>query len=66
VPPLYGEELFRAAPHPKRLEIVPGVGHDDFIMRAGPRWADAITTWARGQSAAVDPSLRSRPGRRPP
>jgi uncharacterized protein len=46
VPRLHGEALYEAARGPKRLEILPGVGHNDVISRAGARWAEAIATWA--------------------
>jgi uncharacterized protein len=47
VPALHGEALYEAATCPKRLEILPGVGHNDLIARAGARWAEAIAGWAR-------------------
>jgi uncharacterized protein len=43
VPLLHGEELFQAAPQPKRLEVFPAAGHND--MLGGP-WAETITAWA--------------------
>ena len=46
VPLMYGEELFTAAPEPKRLCVLPGVGHNDLITLAGEAWADAIASWA--------------------
>jgi uncharacterized protein len=42
VPLFHAEELFRAAPHPKHLRIIEGVGHNDLVTRAGPAWATAI------------------------
>ncbi len=46
VPLMYGEELFTAAPEPKRLRVLPGVGHNDLITLAGEAWAGAIASWA--------------------
>jgi pimeloyl-ACP methyl ester carboxylesterase len=43
VPLLHGEELFHAAPQPKRLEVFPTLGHND--MLTGP-WAETIAAWA--------------------
>jgi uncharacterized protein len=47
VPPVHGEALYDAATCPKRLEILPGVGHNDLVSHAGAGWAEAIVTWAR-------------------
>jgi pimeloyl-ACP methyl ester carboxylesterase len=47
VPPLHGQALYDAATCPKRLELLPGVGHNDLVARAGAGWAEAIATWAR-------------------
>lgn len=47
VPPFHAEELFAVATGPKRLEIFPGVGHDDFIARAQGKWTGAIAACAR-------------------
>ena len=47
VPPLHGQALYEATTCPKRLELLPGVGHNDLIGRAGAAWAEAIATWAR-------------------
>ncbi len=49
VPAEHAEALFEAAPHPKRLRIVPGVGHNDLISRAGRRVAQEMASWAREQ-----------------
>ena len=46
VPLLHGEALFEAAPNPKHMRVVPGVGHNDLIASAGPAWARAIASWA--------------------
>jgi fermentation-respiration switch protein FrsA (DUF1100 family) len=45
VPLMHGEELFHAAPEPKRLEVFPDAGHND--MLSGP-WAETIAAWVRG------------------
>ena len=47
VPVEHGLALFDAAPEPKRLRIVPGVGHNDLFTSAGARVARAIGSWAR-------------------
>jgi uncharacterized protein len=46
VPLMDGEALFEAAPEPKRIEVFPGVGHNDVLARAGSRWIRAIVDWA--------------------
>jgi fermentation-respiration switch protein FrsA (DUF1100 family) len=46
VPLFHGLELFEAAPEPKQLEVLPGVGHNDLIALAGEQWATAIRSWA--------------------
>ena len=46
VPLMDGEALFEAAPEPKRLEVLPGIGHNDVLARAGARWIETITDWA--------------------
>jgi pimeloyl-ACP methyl ester carboxylesterase len=48
VPLMDGEALYEAAPQPKRIEVFPGVGHNDVLARAGSRWIGAIVDWARG------------------
>jgi hypothetical protein len=48
VPLMHGEELFAAAPEPKRMHVLPGVGHNDLVTLAGAAWADAIAAWAAG------------------
>jgi uncharacterized protein len=48
VPLMEGEALYEAAPEPKRLEVFPGVGHNDVLARAGSVWIRAIVGWARG------------------
>ena len=46
VPPMHGDELFAAAPQPKRLHRVAGAGHNDLLTLAGDEWAREIATWA--------------------
>jgi len=43
VPLMHGEELFHAAPEPKRLEVFRGAAHNDL---GGERWADLIAGWS--------------------
>ena len=43
VPLMHGEELFRAAPEPKHLEVFRGAAHNDL---GGERWAELIADWA--------------------
>lgn len=49
VPPGHGRALFDAAPEPKRLLIVPGVGHNDIVSLAGASLAEEIASWASGR-----------------
>jgi uncharacterized protein len=49
VPLLHAQALFEAAPDPKRLHIIEGVGHNDLVTTAGEQWAAAIARF----SAAV-------------
>jgi fermentation-respiration switch protein FrsA (DUF1100 family) len=61
VPASQGRALFEAAPEPKRLEIFPGLGHNDLLL-AGERYAGVIVDWvhsavggaARPGAAAAD------------
>ena len=46
VPVEQGRALFDAAPEPKRLRIVPGVGHNDIVFSAGALLAQEIAAWA--------------------
>ena len=48
VPLFHGEELYAAAPGPKHLHVLRGVGHNDVVSGAGEEWAAAIADWARG------------------
>jgi uncharacterized protein len=47
VPLMHGEELFDAAPEPKRMHVLAGAGHNDLVTRAGEEWAAAIADFAR-------------------
>jgi uncharacterized protein len=47
VPVEHGRALFDAAPDPKRLRILPAVGHNDIVALAGARLADEIASWVR-------------------
>jgi fermentation-respiration switch protein FrsA (DUF1100 family) len=47
VPLMDGEALYEAAPEPKELRVLEGVGHNDLITIAGNEWAEAIAVWAR-------------------
>src|SRR3989442_13976428 len=42
VPLWHGQRLFQAAPEPKRLLIMPGAHHNDFMWVAGERYAQAL------------------------
>jgi uncharacterized protein len=52
VPVQQGRALYEAAPEPKRMLVLPGVGHNDIVAVAGPRLADEIASWARAGAAA--------------
>jgi fermentation-respiration switch protein FrsA (DUF1100 family) len=45
VPVSHGRALFEAAPEPKRLEVFPGLGHNDLLL-AGERYEEVIVDWA--------------------
>jgi fermentation-respiration switch protein FrsA (DUF1100 family) len=47
VPFAHGQALFDAAPGPKRLQVFPGLGHNDVVARAGSDYANAIASWAK-------------------
>ena len=47
VPLMYGQELYDAAPQPKWMHVLAGVGHNDLVERAGDEWAAAIEQFAR-------------------
>jgi fermentation-respiration switch protein FrsA (DUF1100 family) len=46
VPLFHAHELFEAAPDPKRLHIIEGVGHNDLVTFAGTEWAAAIADFS--------------------
>ncbi len=48
VPLLHAEALFEAAPEPKDLQVIEGVGHNDLVTRAGTAWAEAIRRFSAG------------------
>lgn len=48
IPPWHGERLYAAAPGPRRLVIIPGANHNDFIDVAGPRYLEALREFAAG------------------
>ena len=48
VPVSHGRELFAAAVGSKRLEIVPGAGHNDLLMVSGAAYGETVAAWARG------------------
>jgi len=47
VPLMHGEEIFRAAPEPKRLEVFRGAAHNDL---GGDRWVELIADWAAAEA----------------
>jgi pimeloyl-ACP methyl ester carboxylesterase len=47
VPLTYGQELYDAAPEPKRMHVLSGVGHNDLVVAAGEEWATAVASFAR-------------------
>ena len=46
VPARHGDELFAAAPGPKRIESFAGAAHNDLITREGSAWIRVIAAWA--------------------
>lgn len=46
VPLSQARALFEAAPEPKRLHVVAGVGHNDLVPLAGAALAEVIASWA--------------------
>ena len=48
VPLAHGRALFDAAPGPKRMEILPGLGHNDLVPLGGEAYLDALEAWLRG------------------
>ena len=47
VPVEQGRALYAAAPEPKRLRVVAGVGHNDIVTLAGRALVSEIAAWAR-------------------
>ena len=47
VPLAQGQTLFAAAPEPKQMHVLAGVGHNDVVTAAGPEFAHTIEAWAR-------------------
>ena len=46
-PLAHGKALFDAAPRPKRMQVYPGLGHNDLVPRAGRALADEVAAWAK-------------------
>jgi hypothetical protein len=59
VPLFHAEALFEAAPEPKQLHVIDGVGHNDLVTLAGEQWASAIARFS-----ATLPSPKARCDRR--
>ena len=55
VPVEQGQALFAAAPEPKRLRILPGVGHNDIISLCGPRLVEELRQWVEADGAQDRP-----------
>jgi fermentation-respiration switch protein FrsA (DUF1100 family) len=51
VPASHGKALFDAAPGPKRLHVVAGAGHNDFLDVMGRDYGAVIAGWAEGLPA---------------
>lgn len=47
VPVAHGRALFAAAPGPKRIEVAPHAGHNDFLSVTGGAYARTIAEWVR-------------------
>jgi fermentation-respiration switch protein FrsA (DUF1100 family) len=45
VPLSHGKALFEAAPEPKRMNVFPGLGHNDLVAGAGAELARVIASW---------------------
>jgi fermentation-respiration switch protein FrsA (DUF1100 family) len=45
VPPAQSVRLYEAAPEPKRLLMVDGAGHNDYVMLAGEQVIDAVAAF---------------------
>jgi uncharacterized protein len=51
VPLSEGTALLEAAPGPKRIQVFPGLGHNDLVSLGGAELARVIADWARGTEA---------------
>jgi len=56
VPVAAGRALHAAAPEPKRLQVLEGLGHNDLVSGAGPEYGRLIADWARSLSPAGAPA----------
>ena len=54
VPVEQGRALYDAAPEPKRLRVLEGVGHNDILSLAGRELAAEIAAWAREHLPPAD------------
>ena len=45
IPVEHARVLYETAPEPKRLQLVPHVGHNDFLSGAGSGFAEAVADW---------------------
>jgi uncharacterized protein len=48
VPLSQGRALFESASEPKRLQVFPGLGHNDLVPLAGAEFAQVIASWVSG------------------
>jgi fermentation-respiration switch protein FrsA (DUF1100 family) len=46
VPVSHARALYQAAPEPKRLELLAGVGHNDLVSGASTAYLEAVASWA--------------------
>jgi fermentation-respiration switch protein FrsA (DUF1100 family) len=53
VPFSHGEELFAAAPEPKRMHVFDGLGHNDLLLFAETEYAQAIAEWTAEHVVSV-------------
>jgi fermentation-respiration switch protein FrsA (DUF1100 family) len=53
VPLSEGEALHAAATVPKRFELFRGVGHNDLVPLAGPRYGEVIASWLQDLASAT-------------
>jgi uncharacterized protein len=45
VPVPHARSLYQAAHEPKRLELLPDVGHNDLVQEAGSAYRDVVSSW---------------------